>query len=249
MKIFISHSSKDVDHAKRLIDLLRKALNLRSSDIRCTSVNGYRLPAGTQTSKRLKQEVHEADVFIALISQNSIESIYVLFELGARWGTGKILIPILISDDDQDLLQGPLAEINAITCSVNSQVFQLIEDVANYLDLEIDNTSSYQKEASLFAKHASDSCLDRKAALPDRKGQLFDIKENELKILMLLGGEKTDDDGEIFIGELVRFLNMERKSIEKLIRKLQQKDLVKHASGSDQHVALTSKGEDIVSSI
>src|SRR5690606_20324920 len=78
MDIFISHSSQDADTAKLLIDLLKTSLNLSSSKIRCTSVNGYRLPAGTSTDETLKKEVHDSKVLIGLISPKSINSAYVL---------------------------------------------------------------------------------------------------------------------------------------------------------------------------
>jgi len=45
--VFISHSRKDVDLATALIDLLRDGLGLRTNQIRCSSVDGYRLPVGS----------------------------------------------------------------------------------------------------------------------------------------------------------------------------------------------------------
>ena len=47
--IFICHSSVDKEFVERLIDLLRSALNIPSANIRCTSIDGYRLPAGATT--------------------------------------------------------------------------------------------------------------------------------------------------------------------------------------------------------
>jgi hypothetical protein len=51
IKIFISHSSKDVLLVKALIDLIRSALSIPASDIRCTSVPGYKLPGGALTDR------------------------------------------------------------------------------------------------------------------------------------------------------------------------------------------------------
>lgn len=45
IKVFISHSSKDVELVSKLINLFRDALNISPSEIRCTSIEGYRLPA------------------------------------------------------------------------------------------------------------------------------------------------------------------------------------------------------------
>lgn len=86
IKIFISHSAHDASIAASLAELFRTAMRLSKSDIRCTSVDGYRLPAGANTDEQLRREVLEAPVLVGLMSHRSFESAYVLFELGARWG-------------------------------------------------------------------------------------------------------------------------------------------------------------------
>lgn len=144
MKIFISHSHKDVEIAKGLIELLRIALNLRVEDIRCTSVDGYRLPAGISTNEQLKSEIHDSSVLIGLISPASISSYYVLFELGARWGANKPLIPLLSNSSGAELLKGPLQGINSLNASEEAQLFQLITDLGTLLNIKPENPNSYQ---------------------------------------------------------------------------------------------------------
>ena len=92
IKIFISHSSEDIQLAEGIIDLLKNALRLSSKDIRCTSVDGYRLPGGAKTEEQLRNEVCSCETLIGLISPNATDSLYVLFELGARWGSNKHLL-------------------------------------------------------------------------------------------------------------------------------------------------------------
>jgi hypothetical protein len=118
-----------------LVDLLRSALSLRASEIRCTSIDGYRLPIGAKTDESLRQEIQEAKLFIGLISDSSIKSTYVLFELGARWGCGKHLAPLLAPDSIQHVLFGPLANLNALKCDSASQLHQLIQDLASVLEI------------------------------------------------------------------------------------------------------------------
>ena len=95
LDIFISHSSRDENLAEKLIALIRSALNISAEKIRCTSLNGFRLPAGTTTNERLRKEIHDSKAFIALITPNSLKSMYVLFELGARWGAEKPMVPLI----------------------------------------------------------------------------------------------------------------------------------------------------------
>jgi len=154
MDIFISHSSQDSDTAKLLIDLLITSLNLSSSKIRCTSVNGYRLPAGASTDDMLKKEVHESKVLIGLISPNSINSAYVLFELGARWGASLPLIPLITSELGSELLKGPLSGINALNCCESAQLQQLISDLKTELKIVGESPEVYQEKIDLLVNHS-----------------------------------------------------------------------------------------------
>lgn len=144
--IFISHSSKDKDVAKALINLLRAALNIPAHRIRCTSVDGYRLPAGASTDDQLRQEIYEARAFIGLITPTSFQSTYVLFELGARWGAGLHIAPVLAAGAESSLLRGPLMGFNALSCDVAAQIYQLADDLATALEVTVDSPSAYQKE-------------------------------------------------------------------------------------------------------
>lgn len=143
MRVFISHSNHDVEVARLLINLLQKALPLTSDEIRCTSVDGYRMQAGVGFDEALRIEVHEAELLIGLITRDSAISAYVMFELGARWGANKPMIPLLASGATLEHLGGPLAGINALDARENGQVHQLLEDAAKYLGVTLSRTSSY----------------------------------------------------------------------------------------------------------
>lgn len=146
LDIFISHSSEDKLVAEALIDLLRAALNISPDKIRCTSVDGYRLPVGAYTGDRLRQEVNGAAVFIGLITKASVQSAYVLFELGARWGAGLHLSPVLACGADPKFLGGPMSDISSLSCDVRAQIFQLVDDVAKALGRSPYSTATYEKE-------------------------------------------------------------------------------------------------------
>lgn len=172
MRVFISHSSLDEEVTRILIDLLRQALNLKSEDIRCTSIDGYRLPAGVSTSEALRQEVHEATLVIGLITPNSIKSAYVLFELGARWGADKAMIPLLASGTKPDHLEGPLKEINVLDCSEDGQVHQLLEDAAKHLQCQIDSASSNTKLVKQLVEVSSKVLPSGVQVFPENKDQV-----------------------------------------------------------------------------
>ena len=110
LQIFISHSSKDKALAEALTDLLKAALGLPSNQIRCSSVDGHRLPVEVDTQSLLRAEVNAAKVVIGLVTPNSLASSYVMFELGARWGASLFLAP-LVAGVKPSGLSGPFESL------------------------------------------------------------------------------------------------------------------------------------------
>ena len=155
MKIFISHSSADRVTAEALVDLLRSALALPSKEIRCTSVEGYKLAAGADSNEQLRTEVFGCDAFIALLSPSSMKSVYVTFELGARWGTKKHLAPIMIGGTEAGDLRAPLSGIHAITGTSESDMHQLVSDLASHLQQQSEGASVYSKYLKAFTECAA----------------------------------------------------------------------------------------------
>ena len=144
LDVFLSHSSQDTAIARAIVSLFRAALNIPSDRIRCTSLDGHRLPIGAEIDERLRTELRESKVFLGLITEASIKSTYVVFELGARWGAGLPLLPVLVSSKDKALLRGPLGAFNALACDSRPQVLQLLDDVASKLNITPERAASYQ---------------------------------------------------------------------------------------------------------
>jgi hypothetical protein len=155
--IFISHSSADEKVAKALINLLRDAFHIETSRIRCPSVPGYKLETGAHAETELRREVQEARVFIGILSEISLGSAYVLFELGARWGTiqnyggysgvGKLknkIFPVLAAGATGSILRDPLKQYNALNCEKAADLHQLITDVGHEINQRPGNAAAYQ---------------------------------------------------------------------------------------------------------
>lgn len=145
VKIFISHSSADRELAALLVDLLRSSLNLPAETIRCTSVEGHRLAGGAETDSALRKDIRECEAFIGLISATSIESAYVLFELGARWGAERHLLPLLAPTANAEILRGPLSGVNALRSSSAADLHQMVDEVAAVLKISSDKPAAYQR--------------------------------------------------------------------------------------------------------
>jgi hypothetical protein len=166
MDIFISHSNQDIEVAKALINLIRKALNIESSKIRCTSVPGYKLQAGASTDIQLKEEIFSSKVFIGVITNNSVKSMYVTFELGARWSRNMPLLPLICSPDGVSLLKAPLTGINALNATVTEDIYQFVSDLGNYLNKDLEPNYSYLEEVNVL-KGVSSAFKNKKKNVPN----------------------------------------------------------------------------------
>lgn len=186
--LFVSHSSRDIEVVRLLVGLLRNALNLRPDQIRCTSLDGYRLPAGAQFGDSLRKEVVGTAVLIGLISSRSFESAYVLFELGARWGAQKPIIPLLAPGTDPQVLSGPIAELNALRCDSAGQLHQLIDEISKALKLTPVNPAAYQEDIDVIIEYAKTlpavSAPQRSAA--DAVGEAESVDEEHHQLRMAL---------------------------------------------------------------
>jgi hypothetical protein len=141
--VFISHASDDKRLAATLIGLFRAALDIPTDKILCTSVDGFRLPAGTDTDEALRAAVLQSKTLVGIITPASQKSSYVLFELGARWGTDKHLIPLCAGGVRPGDLKGPISGKNALDCSSRPGVQQLIGDLGTILRMEVERPEVY----------------------------------------------------------------------------------------------------------
>ncbi len=135
-RIFISHSHSDEIIAKKLVDYLFAALTVEDADIRCTSVAGHKLPPGTNIESQLKKDINGDIALIGLLTQNSLRSQWVLFELGAAWGSGKLVIPILGPKTKKDDLPGPLKSYIPVSIK-DEEVAYSLNDMIQALALNL----------------------------------------------------------------------------------------------------------------
>jgi hypothetical protein len=143
--VFISHSSKDAEFADYLVHFLRLGLRLSSTQIRATSVEETQLRAGVKVNETLRDEIIESKVFIAVLSPMSIQSTYVLFELGARWGADKAIFPLLLPNLDLKQITPPLSEFHIVS-SDRPGLQNLLREVGAKLQKEPESADSLEDQ-------------------------------------------------------------------------------------------------------
>lgn len=200
LMIFISHSSKDVVLAEALVNLLRAALALPADQIRCSSVDGYRLPVGVNTEQKLREEVKTARVVVGLITPNSLSSHFVMFELGARWGSGYFLAPLLAGLSASGL-SGPLSLLNALSANQEGQLHQLVDDISKQIGGNVQNTASFLRNVAEVKNLADSIQASSSAARPS--------KPNPFSISFDIGGKPPSQFVAVKAAEQVRVTRIE----------------------------------------
>lgn len=88
-RVFLSYAAKD-----RNSEAARKLRSLLTQHLNHSVFTPDTLSAGENWMSKLKRELARCDVFMVLLSQNSISSANVLQELGAAWALNKPVIGI-----------------------------------------------------------------------------------------------------------------------------------------------------------
>jgi predicted transcriptional regulator len=237
--LFISHCSDDVELAARLVALFRVALNIPSSAIRCSSVDGYRLPGGANTDEQLRAEVHGAEAFVGIVSSASVRSLYVLFELGARWGARRQMIPLLAPGTPTSVLGGPLAGLNALSAGSVPQLHQLLSELAAALSLDLESAAGYHDQLQAVADLTARSVDFHPADTTRVSGGDADLPKEAQVILKALvtSNELTPED----IAGQVRLSAQKVEYFLDLLKEREFADEIMY-SGRPSEFAVTSKG-------
>jgi hypothetical protein len=84
-KVFISHSTEDVEYIKPLVGTLEK-LGVQPEQLFCSSFAGYRIPLGENIYDYLYKQFDDYDLYVIfMLSKNYYKSPACLNEMGATW--------------------------------------------------------------------------------------------------------------------------------------------------------------------
>lgn len=92
IKVFISHSDADMIFARHVRNLLVRRVNAQV-------FTTEDLSPGQKWESKLRNELSSADVVVALLTPNSVDSSWVLQEIGAAWALEKLIIPVVTKRD------------------------------------------------------------------------------------------------------------------------------------------------------
>jgi hypothetical protein len=136
-KIFISHSSKDVNFVKSFVDnVLKLGLDISAERIFCSSMEGQGVSSGQYIPDRLREEINLSSVALLFISENYKSSEVCLNEVGAAWAVleKNNIIPILLPNITFDKLG--FLDFGRLGLKIDnrSSIMQLVQDCCSELN-------------------------------------------------------------------------------------------------------------------
>ena len=166
-RIFVSHRHSDKNVAAEVIGLLKSAFHIKTADIRCTSVPGYKLAVGSPSADSLQADLIGAEIVIGIVGPDTAESDYVLFELGAAWGLRTPTFPLRIAGATFENIPEVLREKSSLSLDDVSQCLQLVEDVGRVSSIVRKKSSTSGKGAVTLQRQAKR--LSAAAKVPKRR--------------------------------------------------------------------------------
>ena len=126
-KLFISHSTKDQEYVKLLVELIE---SIGLTEIVCSSVPGYGVPLNQDIYDYLRSEFQQNELYVLFVlSDNYYESAASLNEMGAAWVLQKDYLCILLPGFEFKEIEGA---VNPRKISIKLDAEQLT--VCEYLN-------------------------------------------------------------------------------------------------------------------
>lgn len=198
MKVFISHSETNTNIAESLINYLQSALSLADEDIRCTSVPGHKLPFGKSIAEALRNDLTLTPTLIVLVTEESINSTWVMFELGAAWVLNKSIVPILAPGIKVASLPRLLNEVPCILMDkedASSRLSGLATELATKFRLQHKSGekthSNLERFVNLFRAYKSNGNTEKPVSNGTRSTKIND-NDSILRAIWMLDADNKD---------------------------------------------------------
>lgn len=152
--VFISHSSKDKDFAEALVALLED-LGMDSTNVFCSSVNGYGISLGKDIFEKLRSLFEEHNLFVLFIhSPHYYTSPVSLNEMGAAWVLKSDSYSLLTSDMEFNQMKGVVYN-NTISIKVDSEdapalLTELKDKLTSVFDLKPIDSIKWERKRNKF---------------------------------------------------------------------------------------------------
>ncbi|MCB2313628.1 toll/interleukin-1 receptor domain-containing protein [Clostridium tagluense] len=145
MKIFISHSEKDSNLVRFLINLLEgMGVKKDKEHIFCSSYIGFGVDCGEDILKFIKEEFKREEIIVLyVITKNFLNSKACLCEMGGAWVLSKLFIPLVMPSASFDDIKGTL--LNPSVKGLKLDDYMQIDELMQKITKEFGIVQDYQK--------------------------------------------------------------------------------------------------------
>lgn len=176
-KIFISHSSKDINIVKKFVEeVLQLGLDIPADRIFCSSMEGYGIKSGQYMPDRLKEEINESCLAILFISPTYKTSEICLNEVGAAWVTlnKERVIPMLLPETSFKELG--FLDLNRLGLKVweRSEILKFVQDCKDQLNPSFDLQKLHTKIEEFLNSFNSVEIGTESSESPDTEEDISD---------------------------------------------------------------------------
>lgn len=184
--IFISHSSKDKEFAKLIVDLL-KEMGLSQKQVFCSSIPGYDIGLSEDIIETLYNKFNEYNLYMIFMhSPNYYSSPVSLNEMGAAWALKNKFCSILLPGFEFTDMKGV---VNSSKISLKVDLDR--KEVQNKLNLLYDDLADYfniDRNTSILWENSRDSFIDKINTLVVDTNHA--ISQEEISILLEANKDK-----------------------------------------------------------
>lgn len=149
-KIFISHSSKNRELIKTLVEFLQMGMGISRGEIFCTSFP-EELPTGEQFIEAIRQEMKNCEVVFLVITEDFLRSQFCLTEMGAAWGLGKRVYPLILVNLEK-IENTPLKGLQVRFLEKSNDINAIYDELRNHNIITKTSTSEYINRLDTFIR-------------------------------------------------------------------------------------------------
>lgn len=179
--IFISHSTKNKELVKQVVDLLQTGMGIARNDIFCTLLNGE-LRTGEDFVSDIKKNMQECKMVIAVITPEYLQSSFCMMELGAAWIQTPYLCPFLAGDVDyQDLERSPLKGIQMRKLNDEADLYAVFDEMAGQKIIPSINSLQFKEKVQEFLQFmAQKTAVNGPLVYPDANAY-YDVEIEQVR--------------------------------------------------------------------
>lgn len=188
-RIFISHSSKDVDYVAKIVNLL-DGMGLDQTQVFCSSLPGYGIPIDTNIFDYLRSQFLEYNLHVIFIhSDNYYQSPVSLNEMGAAWALKSGVTSILLPGFGFEKMTG-VVNNQAIAIKLDGTELEL-KDKLNQLYTKIVEEFNLTKKADIIWEQKRNAFINEIQQVKSASTSEISISEEAVKLLLSAANDNT----------------------------------------------------------